>query len=111
MKTKLFFNIICSILVCCFSACELMPGKSGDSSNPWKVGKSVIDFSFENEGGTLYQISDYKNTNVILLKLWNIGCKTCVASLPELDTLHDTYGGAGLLVMGVNPDDTKQQIL
>ncbi len=45
---------------------------------------------------------------VILLDFWNIGCAPCVASLPDLQQIHDTYKDRGLVVIACAAGDTKK---
>ncbi len=48
---------------------------------------------------------------LILLDFWNIHCGPCIASLPELQEIHDTYKDRGLVVIacaGGNKKKTKE---
>jgi thiol-disulfide isomerase/thioredoxin len=45
---------------------------------------------------------------VILLDFWNIQCVPCVASLPELQKIHDTYKDRGLVVIACAGGDSKK---
>jgi thiol-disulfide isomerase/thioredoxin len=45
---------------------------------------------------------------VILLDFWNIQCAPCIASLPELQEIHDTYKDRGLTVIACAGGDTRK---
>jgi thiol-disulfide isomerase/thioredoxin len=45
---------------------------------------------------------------VILLDFWNIRCAPCIASLPELQQIHDTYKDRGLIVIACAGGDAKK---
>jgi len=45
---------------------------------------------------------------VILLDFWNIQCAPCIASLPELQEIHDTYKDRGLVVIACAGGDNKK---
>ncbi len=45
---------------------------------------------------------------VILLDFWNIQCAPCIASLPDLQQIHDTYKDRGLVVIACAGGDAKR---
>ena len=51
--------------------------------------------------------NDLRN-KVILLDFWNIQCAPCIASLPDLQQIHDAYNGRGLVVITCAGGDTKK---
>jgi thiol-disulfide isomerase/thioredoxin len=47
-----------------------------------------------------------RNGKYVLLDFWATYCRSCVADLPALRRLHETYGGEkGLAILGVNLDE------
>jgi thiol-disulfide isomerase/thioredoxin len=50
---------------------------------------------------------DLKN-KVILLDFWNIQCAPCIASLPDLQQIHDTYKDRGLVIITCAGGDNKK---
>ncbi len=51
-------------------------------------------------------LADLKG-NVILLDFWGHWCNPCVAAMPELMQLHDTYKDKGLVVIAVHDDSVE----
>ena len=45
---------------------------------------------------------------VVLLDFWNIQCAPCIASLPKLQEIHDTYKDRGLVVITCAGGDNKK---
>jgi peroxiredoxin/outer membrane lipoprotein-sorting protein len=55
------------------------------------------------------QLSSLKG-NVVLLEFWIRNCGYCVAAVPRLNTLIEAYKGKRLQVIGINPNDSKEDI-
>jgi thiol-disulfide isomerase/thioredoxin len=51
---------------------------------------------------------EFLKDKVILLDFWNIQCAPCIASLPELQEIHDTYKDRGLTVIACAGGDTRK---
>ena len=45
---------------------------------------------------------------VLLVRFWNVGCDTCVATLPELDILQRRYRKRGLVVVGIHMSEKAE---
>ncbi len=58
------------------------------------------------KGDTL-SLSDFKG-KVVLLDFFYKSCMPCVWALPALQSLHEKYSDKGLVVLGINPFDTKE---
>jgi thiol-disulfide isomerase/thioredoxin len=48
---------------------------------------------------------------LVLLDFFYLSCYPCLKSAPYLDSLYEKFGGKGLLVLGIDNVDTKQQLL
>jgi peroxiredoxin len=46
---------------------------------------------------------------VMLLGFWASWCSDCQAELEQLQSLHATYGGAGLVVLGISLDGSAAE--
>jgi thiol-disulfide isomerase/thioredoxin len=62
---------------------------------------ALADAQFELVDGTKSKISDHKG-KVVLVNLWGIWCPPCVAEMPALSQMQQTYGEKGFEVLGLN---------
>lgn len=58
-----------------------------------------------NLAGAEASLSSMKG-KVVLVDFWATWCKPCIATMPELQKLHDAYSAKGLTVVGVSIDET-----
>jgi peroxiredoxin/outer membrane lipoprotein-sorting protein len=75
-----------------------------------KPGQEAPDFDLLSAGGTKIKLSDYRG-KVIWLNFWRVGCPPCLKEMPYLSGLYDKYHDKGLVVLGFNCADQKQQVL
>jgi len=74
------------------------------ASAAWQEGSSLPELSdFGLEGN----LPDLKN-KVILIDFWAAWCGPCRKSFPHLQSLHETYSGKGLVILGVSVDQTDK---
>jgi thiol-disulfide isomerase/thioredoxin len=70
-----------------------------------RVGDIAPDFTAANLAGGTITLSSLKG-RYVLLDFWATWCAPCVASLPALTRIHDTFeAGKRLSVLGLNLDD------
>lgn len=55
-------------------------------------------------------LSDYQG-KLVLLDFWYMDCFPCIKSIPHLNELYNKYKEKGLVVVGANPYDGKEQNL
>jgi thiol-disulfide isomerase/thioredoxin len=60
--------------------------------------------SWQDRQGNAVSLADLKGY-VVLINFWATWCGPCVMEMPELDSLQQRYGGAGLLVAAVSMDE------
>jgi beta-lactamase regulating signal transducer with metallopeptidase domain/thiol-disulfide isomerase/thioredoxin/protocatechuate 3,4-dioxygenase beta subunit len=69
-----------------------------------RVGDTVPDLSVRAFSGETVSLSDLRG-RYVLLDFWATWCAPCVANLPALDRLHETFGGdKRLAILGLNLD-------
>ncbi len=70
-----------------------------------RPGEVVPDLAFTAFSAETVKLSDLRG-RYVLLDFWATWCSPCVADLPAMRRLHDTYGaGKRLVVLGLNLDD------
>jgi cytochrome c biogenesis protein CcmG/thiol:disulfide interchange protein DsbE len=62
------------------------------------------DFTLTDLTGKKVHLADLKG-KVVLLEFWATWCPPCQASIPGIERLHRSYGGKGLVVLGVSVDE------
>jgi thiol-disulfide isomerase/thioredoxin len=66
-------------------------------------GEDAPDVVFKDPAGKDVTLADYKG-KPLLVNLWATWCGPCVAEMPTLDKLAETYKAKGLAVLTVNQD-------
>ncbi len=74
------------------------------------VGALAPDFELETLLGERFRLSDWRGHPVVL-NFWATWCGPCRREVPTLVRLQRDYAEAGLLVVGVNIEETSQQAL
>lgn len=69
------------------------------------VGDEMADGELYDLQGTVHHLSEFKG-KYILLDFWNVGCGPCIASIPELEEIAETYKNR-LAVISINIDPEK----
>lgn len=72
------------------------------------AGQPAPAFRAERLSGGWLALSDLRG-QVVLLDFWATWCPPCVASIPHLQHLHETYSGDGLAVVGVNQEPNARE--
>lgn len=66
--------------------------------------------NFVNDADEKVKISDFKG-KVVLLNLWALWCKPCLAEMPMLSKLQEEYKDKDLLIVPLNIDNTKESAI
>jgi cytochrome c biogenesis protein CcmG/thiol:disulfide interchange protein DsbE len=76
----------------------------GNSSG--RTGSSLTDFALPDVGGQEIRLSDLvAKQQIVYLDFWATWCGPCVAEMPQLERLYETYKGQGFVVLGISMDD------
>ncbi len=62
-----------------------------------------------NQSGEPVSLDDYLG-QVLLLNMWATWCPGCVAEMPELEAYYQAHQAEGLLVIGLNAEDSAADI-
>jgi peroxiredoxin len=72
------------------------------------VGREAPDFTQRALGGGNFRLSERRG-EVVVVGFWTSWCSTCRAQLERLGRIDQTYGNAGLVVVGVSLDDDPER--
>lgn len=62
----------------------------------------AADFTLLTPGGEAVRLADLRG-KVVLLNFWATWCPPCKAEMPDMQSLHEQYGGAqGLVILGID---------
>ena len=56
------------------------------------AGQDAFDFTGVDVNGKVHRLSDYKG-KVVVVDVWNLGCKPCIAEIPYLKNLEKQFAG------------------
>ena len=115
MKWKYVF-IGASLLL---GACQPMGNKQADATKPStetvskdkkenSASKKVVEASFKTFDGKTVNVSDYKGKKVYI-KVWASWCPTCLAGLPEVDSLAANHSDDTVVLSVVAPGVNREK--
>lgn len=115
MKWKYVF-IGASLLL---GACQPMGNKQADATKPStetvskdkkenSASKKVVEASFKTFDGKTVNLSDYKGKKVYI-KVWASWCPTCLAGLPEVDSLAANHSEDTVVLSVVAPGVNREK--
>lgn len=76
---------------------------------PTKPKPPPIDFKLFTPGGQPIRLSDIEG-KIVLLNFWASWCHECVAEMPSLEQLHRQLKDKGLLILGINLQETVSRV-
>ena len=115
MKWKYVFIGISLLL----GACQPMGNKQVDATKPstetvskdkkeTSGSKKVVEASFKTFDGKTVNLSDYKGKKVYI-KVWASWCPTCLAGLPEVDSLAANHSDDTVILSVVAPGVNREK--
>jgi peroxiredoxin len=82
----------------------------GDLKRLDQVGKTAPSFAAEDIQGRAIRSDAYRG-KYVLLDFWATWCGPCIAELPRLQAAYRAYHDAGLEVIGVSLDESKDAVV
>jgi thiol-disulfide isomerase/thioredoxin/outer membrane lipoprotein-sorting protein len=73
------------------------------------TGKDAPAFRGVSLDGKTYTLEALKGRPV-LLDFWATWCGPCIKSMPTLDKINETYKGQGLVVLGIDVEETRETV-
>jgi peroxiredoxin len=75
------------------------------------IGKPAPDFTVPTLDGKTLTLSDFRG-RYVLLDFWSTSCTPCIAEMPNLKAMFDTYGNTGrLMIISLSTDEKPQDAL
>ncbi len=71
-------------------------------------GATAPDITLQNLDGESVSLSDYRGQPVVL-NFWATWCGPCRAEMPHLQDVYEAHRDAGLVVLGVNVRETREE--
>ncbi len=87
----------------------LWPNTNATASGGVPVGGAAPDFELKTVTGESYRLSDLKG-KAVLLNFFATWCRYCEEEMPVLEEAHRLYADQGLVVLGIDLDETDLAI-
>jgi thiol-disulfide isomerase/thioredoxin len=105
--------VIASVMIVIFLAVGLLASPPLKGAGEPLAGKrvengpEVPDFEAKTADGATFKLSEHRG-KVVLINFWATWCPPCVAEVPDLIRLQETYGPKGFTVVGVSQDESLE---
>ena len=73
------------------------------------IGKTVPDFTATDLDGNLISLEQYRG-KVVLLDFWAVWCGPCIAEMPNVKKVYDTYKDEGFDIIGISLDIDEERL-
>lgn len=82
----------------------------GEQPDHALIGEKAADFSLKDMDGNTFELSEGLKNNIAVIDFWAIFCPPCRKALPVLSEFHQEYKDKGVLIYGINTQDTKKEV-
>jgi peroxiredoxin len=96
-----FLILVMAVVACASSDSTALQGVN--------QGNLARDFDLETVEGERASLSDYRGS-VVLINFWAAWCPPCRAEIPDLEAAYRSHGDEGLVVLGINVQDSAQLV-
>lgn len=72
--------------------------------NQSKIGSFAPDFSLKDINGNLFELTQFKNSNYVLIDFWASWCLPCRDDNPYLTKINENYSTKGLKIISISRD-------
>jgi len=98
-----------SILVVLIAAGAFTIGANLSKTPAPKIGDLAPNFTLYGLDGAVYELEDYIGSPIVL-NFWGSFCEPCVREMPLIQKKYEQYRDSGLIVLGVNLDESTVTI-
>ena len=79
-----------------------------ENNSHLNAGQPATDFSGMDPSGKKHRLSDYKD-KVVVVDVWNTGCKPCIAEIPYLRKLEQQFAGKEVVFISLSLESGVDQ--
>ncbi len=80
------------------------------SASAVSVGEPAPDFTLVDLDGNQVSLSDFRGKTVFV-NFWTQWCPPCRAEMPEMEAFYQEYKDKGVVVIGVDIKETREEVL
>jgi peroxiredoxin len=73
------------------------------------AGTTAPDFKGRTTAGETITLSDHRGS-IVVLNIWATWCGPCVAKIPEVNRVAETYADKGVVVIGISGDHDRHAL-
>ncbi|MDE0129767.1 MAG: TlpA disulfide reductase family protein [Gammaproteobacteria bacterium] len=85
-------------------------GGSVEESGNLSVGEEISDFSSVDLDGADVILSEFQNSEVVVLDFWATWCRPCIYSMPSLEALNEEFEYRGAQFLAVNVGESPELV-
>lgn len=74
-----------------------------EANKQFNAGQPAFDFAGKDVNGKEHRLSDYKGS-VVVVDIWNTGCKPCIAEIPYMKKLENQFQGKDVVFISYSLD-------
>lgn len=74
------------------------------------LGQEAPSFELENLAGESINLTDHLGKDVVILDFWATWCPPCVAALPKINKVADSFAEKGVVFYAVNQQEELEQV-